>query len=153
LKTVRPILCGGALAGALDLLYAFVVFGMRGFPPPVILQSIASGLQGRAAYGNGIAATLLGLSLHFTMTITMAAAFVAVVRAWPVLNRRPLISGPVYGLVVFAVMNGVVVPLSAAWPGAFPRGWLLAGALFTHTVFVGLPIAWCARRLNQSSMA
>lgn len=48
--SVRAILWGGLIAGALDLLYAFVWYGPRGVSPVRILQSIASGLLGADAY-------------------------------------------------------------------------------------------------------
>jgi hypothetical protein len=146
LRSVAAALLGGLLAGALDIAYAFVAFGFRGVTPERILQSIASGLEGPAAYEGGAASASLGAGLHFGIAVAMAAGFVVLGRLVPALLKRPILAGIAYGLVLFAIMYMVVVPLSAATVG-MPRGWTLAGALFAHTVLVGLPIALIAARL------
>ena len=45
---------GGLLAGGLDITAAFVIYGVRGATPVRILQSIASGLLGVAAFQGGL---------------------------------------------------------------------------------------------------
>ena len=47
------------------------------------------------------------------MGILIAASNVAAAQLLPVLRRRWLAGGLLYGVVIFAVMNYVVVPLSA----------------------------------------
>ncbi len=65
---------GGVLAGALDITYAIVFNYVRsGVPPVRILQSVASGLLGRAAYSGGAGTAGLGLALHFFIALTAAA--------------------------------------------------------------------------------
>jgi hypothetical protein len=81
------------------------------------------------------------------MATGMAGGFVLSAKLLPIVLTRPLLSGMVYGLLMFALMNYAVVPLSAAYPGSFPEGWFLAGALFAHIVLVGLPIAFIANWL------
>ncbi len=146
MKSMKPILLGGAAAGVLDLAYAFVVYGALGVTALAICQSIASGLLGRASYEGGASTAALGVVLHFFIATLMAAAFVLASRVLPVLLKRPVISGIVYGLILFVIMNLVVVPLSAIGPRPLPTGWLMFGTLFTHIVFVGIPIAFIARR-------
>jgi uncharacterized membrane protein YagU involved in acid resistance len=148
---VRAALAGGLVAGTLDIAYAFMAHGARGISPAVILRSVASGLLGRDAYAGGMATVALGAALHYLMAIAMAAGFVLMARRWRVLLQAPRVAGALYGLALFGVMNLVVVPLSAAWPGNMPRGWLLAGALFAHVVLVGLPIALVARAVALRS--
>lgn len=147
MKFVIAIVLGGIVAGALDITYAITAsyFG-RGTSPETLLQVVASGLLGREAYSGGVQTAALGLGLHFLMTTMMAAGFVILTQIVPAVLRVPVLSGLIYGLALFAVMNFLVVPLSAAYPGKFPQGWYLAGALFAHTVLVGLPIAFIARR-------
>ena len=142
---LKAILVGGAAAGALDMSYAIAAYALRGVPAVSLLQSIASGLYGRAAYDGGLAMAGIGLALHFAMTAVMAAGFVILALIFPVLLRAPVLAGVIYGLGLFAIMNFIVVPLSAAYPGTQPQGWLLAGALFAHTALVGVPIALAAR--------
>jgi hypothetical protein len=146
MKLAKPILLGGAAAGVLDLIYAFIVYGMLGITVLAICQSIAAGLLGRASYEGGGSTAALGVVLHFFITTLMAAGFGLAARSFPVLLKKPVISGLVYGLLMFFLMNFVVVPLSAVGWRPLPTGWLLFGTVFTHTVLVGLPIALIARR-------
>ena len=65
---VAAIVVGGIAAGALDIVYAFTVYGVRGVAPLTILQSIASGVLGREAFRGGAETgaleTGLGLSAN-----------------------------------------------------------------------------------------
>jgi hypothetical protein len=53
--------------------------------------------------------------------------------------------GLVYGLLVYAFMNLLVLPLSAAGGGGFPSPPVLANGLLIHALGVGLPSALFAR--------
>jgi uncharacterized membrane protein YagU involved in acid resistance len=140
-RAICAVVLGGLFAGALDLAYAFTFYSARGVPPLRILQSIASGIFGQEAYRGGIEFGIVGAALHFSMAVVMAAVFVMSSAKFPLLLRSPLTSGVAYGLGLFVVMNYVVVPLSAAFPGTRPTGWLYAGSVFAHTALVGVPIA------------
>jgi hypothetical protein len=150
-RIVSAALAGGLAAGALDIAYAFIVFGFRGVSPVTILQSVASGVLGRPAYQGGAGAAALGAALHFGMAVVMALAFALLARLAPLVLRRPIAAGVAYGLVIFGVMYFVVVPLSAAYPGNVPQGWLLAGSLMAHTALVGVPIALIAARVLRQA--
>lgn len=146
---LRAILTGGAAAGAGDITYAFVFYWFRnGAPPARILQSVASGLLGRPAYAGGAGTALLGLALHFLIAFSIAAVYVAAAARMPVLARRPLACGAAYGVLAYAFMNLVVVPLSR-FPNAraFPPDVLLTG-LAAHVFLIGIPIAFAARRVR-----
>ena len=145
------ILLAGGVAGLGDILYAITVWGIRGVPPMRILQSIAAGLLGRDAFNGGIPTALLGLVAHFSIAIGMAALYYAVSTRVRLLLDRPIVSGILFGLGCYVVMNYVVVPLSAS-PGGPPKlGWSMVIALFPHFVFVGIPIALITRRGRRSS--
>lgn len=139
-RALRATLAGGLAAGILDILAAFLVYGLRGAPPVRILQSISSGLFGRAAFQGGLTTAALGLALHFLIALTAALVYYIASLSMPMLVRRPLTFGAVYGIAVYAFMNFVVVPLSAVPRGPFsPR--LAAIILVVHVVCVGMPIA------------
>jgi uncharacterized membrane protein YagU involved in acid resistance len=135
------------VGGLLDIVYAIVLWGfILGGSPVKILQSIASGLLGKeAAYDGGTGTAILGLALHFFIAFLMALTYVLASRKLPVLTTRPLLMGFLYGFVLFAAMNFVIVPLSAigwrdmTWMGA-------TRALFPHIFFVGPAIAYFAAR-------
>lgn len=151
-KAFDTILLGGLVAGLLDGLDAVVYYKWAsGVAPGRIFQHIASGLLGANSFNGGWSTILLGVVLHFTIAIGAAAVFYTASLAIPALLRKPWISGPAYGLVVYAVMHYIVVPLSLVRHRTAPMaGWELVDQLFSHMFFVGLPIALMARRSRRS---
>ena len=144
----RAILLGGLTVGALDILDAFVFFGMRGVGPQRILHSVAAGLLGReAAIAGGLPTALLGLGLHFTIATGVVATYYLVSGTLRFLVRHPISCGILYGLVVFYVMQLVVLPLSAtSGKAGLPTGAPLINGLLIHALGVGLPAALFAAR-------
>jgi hypothetical protein len=144
-------LWGGAVAGVLDLAAAMVLYGLRGARPMRVLQAIASGLLGAAAFRGGTATAALGCALHFLIALVAAAVYVGASRGLPVLIRRPVLSGLFYGVVVYFVMNWIVVPLSAIPRSPFRPG-MAATLVVIHMLFVGLPIALATARFADSKV-
>ena len=65
-SAARAILVGGLIAGALDITYACVFFGLRNHVSPIrILQSVARGALGQNAFQGGLKTAALGLFFHF----------------------------------------------------------------------------------------
>ncbi len=142
-EPIVAALTGGAAAGLIDLLYAIGANLPAGVAPIRVLQSVASGLLGRAAYQGGVGTALLGTALHFAMTIVMAALFVAVARSAPPIRRHLIAAGLAYGVLIYFAMRWVVVPLSH-FPGDLRV--VRPVELAVHAVGVGLVIALAARR-------
>jgi uncharacterized membrane protein YagU involved in acid resistance len=113
---VTQILLGGIIAGTIDIGSACLINGAN---PSVILHAIASGLLGKSAFAGGTATVALGLVLQWAMSIIIATIFVVASLWIPILRRRWIEAGLVYGVVVFFVMNYVVLPISAI--GHAPR--------------------------------
>ena len=68
-------------------------------------------------------------------------------RLLPALNRHPWVYGLSYGLAVYAVMNLIVIPMSAAALGSGPTPAVVrANGLLIHMFGVGLPAALIAAR-------
>ncbi len=179
MRILFAILIGGLAAGALDIGYAFVVYGplSYGISPEQVLQSVAAGWIGREeSRAGGIATAALGLASHFLIATLMAAVYVLASQTAKALTKNAILWGLVYGFILYVAMNYVVVPLSAAganghFASSFAeaaerlqksfsevRGgggedypWLLWGTIFTHTVLVGLPIALAAKRFAPQS--
>jgi hypothetical protein len=148
--TLRAIIAGGVTVGVLDLTDAFIFFGLRDVPVIRIPQSIAAGAIGRtAAFTGGAGVAALGVALHFALATMIVAVYVFACRVIPALAKRPLVFGPAYGLVVYAVMNLVVIPLSAAPAAALPSGAALVNGLLIHMLGVGLPSALFARAIGS----
>jgi uncharacterized membrane protein YagU involved in acid resistance len=144
-QLIGPIVAGGLVAGALDIIDAAIFFGFRGVSPVVILQSIASGLLGRSAYQGGGRTAVLGLALHFFIAHVVAAVFVVASRLRPALIARPVAWGAVYGVGVFFTMRNVVLPLAGLPPASFSWPVFLNG-ITIHVIGVGIPIALITRR-------
>jgi len=140
------ILLGGAVLGTLDLLFACVFWAaLRGVAPIRILQSIAAGVQGGAAFDGGVESALLGALCHYFIATVMVLAYYAASGRMHALVAQPLRYGVAYGLLLYVVMTYAVVPLSnAPQPAHAYVPWVLA-SIFMHAVF-GVICAWCSRR-------
>lgn len=143
------VLAGGFIAGALDIVYACVFWGLKAdVPAQQILQSVAAGLLGEASFEGGWATAALGLALHFLIALSMSATYYLVARRRALLWQRPFLCGAGYGLLLYAIMNYVVVPLSAAGAGSKNPLWI-ALTIAVHVLLIGIPIALAARRAIQ----
>jgi hypothetical protein len=149
---LRAIFLGGASVGVLDLLDAFIFFGLRsGAQPASILHSIAAGAIGRdAALAGGVQTAALGLVLHFVVAIAITSVYVMASRVIPALRTRWIICGLAFGVLAYFVMSFAVVPLSKAGPGqltfALPAMPVLINGLMIHAFGVGLPAAYFAHQ-------
>jgi hypothetical protein len=143
LSPARAILLGTAVVGTIDALDAIVFFGLRGSTPSRIFQSIASGLLGRVSYQRGLPAVALGVLIHYFVAFGIVATYVAASRVVPLLARRPVVCGMLYGIGVYFFMNLVIIPLSAVGPQRFTTGPFINGILI-HAFGIGIPTALIA---------
>ena len=141
---VKPILAATLLCGTLDILLAIILTASRGKDVGNMLRSVGSG-PFPSATGMGSAGAILGLAVHFGLMAIMVAVFVVAARPMPRLLDNPWVSGLLYGLITYVVMNLIVVPLRfpAAWP---PSTLSIATQLFAHIALVGWPTAFIARK-------
>jgi uncharacterized membrane protein YagU involved in acid resistance len=176
MRILWGILLGGLLAGAFDIIYAFVTYGplSYGVTPQQVLQSVAAGWIGRdASRAGGWETASLGLASHFLIATLMAAIYVFAAQRFRALATSWVLWGLMYGLILYVGMNYVVVPLSAASGNGFAGvdalsrlqeafsevrplydanyPWMLPATILTHTLLVGLPIAWAAQRFAPQS--
>jgi uncharacterized membrane protein YagU involved in acid resistance len=143
---INVLIAGGVVVGILDLLDAVVFFGVRnGVAPMRICQSIAAGLQGRAAFSGGAASAALGLLLHFFIAFVIVFLYALASRLLPILTQQLAICGALYGIGAYFFMNYVVIPLSATTRGAFAWPVFLNGIVI-HIAGIGIPAAWFAWR-------
>jgi hypothetical protein len=154
-RAADVVVGGGLAAGLLDIVNAIVFWRLyRGVDATRILQSVAAGLQGKAAFAGGAASAAFGLFLHFFIMCAMAAVYWIACRHWPAIVERPVPAGIAYGLLTWAAMNYAVLPLSRAAPSPFIPVWFIDG-LLAHVLLVGLVFAfvarWSARRAKSYS--
>jgi uncharacterized membrane protein YagU involved in acid resistance len=134
------ILLSGGVAGILDIGATGLVMKAQGTPFRRLLQFVASGALGPAAFEGGRRTAAAGLVMHFLIASGWALIYCAAADLWPGLVLHPVTCGVLFGVAVHLVMSQVVVRLSRAARRPFTwKGWLTQVAI--HIVCVGLPIA------------
>lgn len=137
----------GLIAGTLDIGAASTQYLLQGGKNPVrILEYIASAVFGSSVMGAGGAIAVAGLLLHYLIAYIWTTLFYLAYPHVGLLRKNPFAVAVGYGLLVWAVMNRVVVPLSRIGPPTTPfnlaRAATAAGILI---VCIGLPLALRAR--------
>lgn len=102
----------GLLAGVFDITDNIIFNLFRSITPYQIFQYIASGLIGPRAFHLGWSSVALGVVLHFTIALIWTTVFFLASRKLAFLVRRPVLWGPVYGIIVYIFMEWVVLPRS-----------------------------------------
>ena len=139
----KTILLAGFIAGTLDALGATIVYClvMKVVTVTRLFHGIYSGLFGDTIIGSENTMAIIGLLLHYCIALIFATAYFLVYPHLSFLKRNAFISGLLYGIIVWLIMNLIVVPLSHAhhslptWPG-FLRG------VSILMVCIGLPISF-----------
>ncbi|THD62869.1 hypothetical protein [Phenylobacterium sp.] len=141
-------LATGLAAAAVEMAVVLPIQAAMGASPALVFQSIAAGAVGRAAALAGGASTVaLGVFVHVLISVVAAGLYVFASDRLPVLLRRPVTLGILYGVPCYGVMTFVVIPLSRIG-FALPKSLLLFSLSFgTHLFAFGLPIAVVARLL------
>jgi membrane associated rhomboid family serine protease len=88
--------------------------------------------------------------LHYTIAFGVVTAFFILTRNIPILLRRPVISGMIYGIAVYFAMGYLIVPLSAVPKLSFSVSGMITGILI-HMFCVGMPAALVVRARSISS--
>jgi hypothetical protein len=144
---LRAIVWGGVACAVLDGIAASVQFRLKGIKPLHVWQGVASGLLGERAFREGWVSGGFGVLLHFVIAFSAATVFVEACLQVPFLARAYWISGPLYGVIVFLMMNLAVVPLSRR-PERPASSEVIFVQLIIHVLFVGMPIAMAANRFS-----
>lgn len=146
-------LAAAALVFWLDGIYVMAVFaGVLGATTPErIFQGIAGALLGPAAFDGGWQTALLGVAMHFLVSLGWTALWLAAyerserLRAFVAGAGRAVLAGVLYGALVHLLMQRVVLPMTDA--PALPL--LAPGALLVllaHVTVIGPPIVLLTRR-------
>jgi hypothetical protein len=148
-----PAIAGATLvAGVLDISSAFILSYLKGVGPIGVLQGVATGLVGReSAINGGLATAGLGLAIHFFIAFVVSTVFYVASRELVFLTRHPVISGMLYGVVIYGFMYWIVMPL--AYPVVHPSLTRDLTAVCVHMFLIGLPIALIVRRHSGSQLS
>ncbi len=148
MRGVRGIAVTGLIVGTMDITSAIIITLLRGGTVIRLMQFIASGLLGKQAFAGGLPIAALGLALHFLIAFGLVTVFYFASGRLAFLRQHPVTSGIIYGLIIFAVMNLIVLPLSAAAPRHSLSGDLIQIGI--HMFVIGLPASLLLRRFSYS---
>jgi uncharacterized membrane protein YagU involved in acid resistance len=148
-EVLSAIFLGGIIAATIDIGAASLISGRS---PAFIMQAIAGGLLGKASFDGGIGTAILGAVLQEVMGVLIATIYVVFSKPVAGLLRRWILSGLIYGVIIFFVMNYVVVPLSA-WKSAPHFTSLKFAENMAAMLLFGLIVAFFARRLVSAPPA
>jgi phosphoglycerol transferase MdoB-like AlkP superfamily enzyme len=143
----RRVIITGFIAGILDLAGAVIsTMLVNNRFPKKILETIAGGAFGKESIGGGTPMKLWGLLFHFLIAISFTFVYFFAYQKIKLLRKNIFLSALLYGLFVWAIMNMVVLPLSAYHSPVIPQNYIAAArAAFVLIVCIGLPIAISAR--------
>lgn len=144
-RALHVVFHAGFAAATLDIVNAIVFWQVYSAVPATrILQSIAAGLLGKAAFEGGAKTAALGLALHYFIAFGMALVYWLAASRFPLLLRRPVAAGLAYGAATWVAMNYVILPLSRASAAPAVPAWFVDGVL-AHLLLFGLLLAFVAR--------
>ena len=132
----------GLLVGFLDIAAAFInAYLQFGSTPVMVFQYIASGVFGKAAFSGGLMMAMWGCVFHFLIATSWTFLFFLVYPRMKILSRNRVVSGVLYGLVIWLVMNLVVLPLaSTPKPPSHDPIRMVEGILILMAM-VGVPVS------------
>ena len=144
-RTWRRIVVATLVVAVADAAFAFVVYvliaGKYNFE--TLLQYIASGVAGQAAFSTGSAGigyAALGFGIHLALSAGFVAVYALMISR---LVHTPIVAtaaGVLYGALIWLFMNTLVLPLGRSTHEEFFNGYYTA-FFIEHALLVGLPIA------------
>jgi len=148
-QALPAIVTAWLVVGVLDITSAFVIATIKGTGSIRMLQGIASGLLGRPSFDGGLLTAGLGLAIHFFIALVVVAVFYVANRKIDFLMQQPVVSGLLYGIVVYLFMYWIVIRL--VFPNARPSLSRDVTAVLVHMFLIGLPTALVISRFSKQS--
>lgn len=144
----KTIVNSGLIAGTLDIIAAITVYALilEKTTGTKILQSIASGIFKKEAYTGGSLMALCGLVLHYIIAFSFAWFYFIIYPYLPILKKSVLLSGVIYGIFVWVIMNLIVLPI--VFP-ILPEKHLDFPLLLSMVILIfciGFPIAYITKK-------
>jgi uncharacterized membrane protein YagU involved in acid resistance len=140
-KAVKTILAAWTVAGTMDITSALIYAPLKyNITRTELLQYIASGVFGEKAFTGGTAMAIWGLAFHYCIaffwTIIFFFIYPKIMMQW----RNRIVTGILYGIFVWLVMNLIVLPLSNVHRPQFNFIQAVIGAVFLMCC-IGIPNA------------
>jgi len=134
------------IAGTLDILSAYAnIFIRTGRISRKMFQYIAGGALGlKNSLTGGAPVILLGVFFHYFIVFCFTVFFFFLYRKNRFFGLNKYIAALIYGIFIWAVMNLVVLPLSALPSPKLDPGRAVEDALIL-AIMIGLPVSLSAR--------
>jgi hypothetical protein len=144
------IVKAGLIVGTLDISAAFIYFYIATGNKDVftILRYIASAVFGKEALTGGAGMSIAGLIFHYLIAVSFTIFFFWLYRRVTFLSKNIVLTGIVYGLFIWAVMNLLVVPFSKIGSRPFNLRNASINALIL-IICIGIPLAFMADRFYK----
>ena len=143
---VKNISLTGFIAGTLDIMTAMILFYINtGNDPQIVLKYISSAILGPQAFKEGLEIVFLGLVLHYIIAYSFTILFFMLYPKISFLSKNKYVSGIVYGVIIWMIMNLAIVPFSRANQAPFDLKGVITGVLII-ILMVGLPVSIMANR-------
>ncbi|WP_212005443.1 hypothetical protein [Chitinophaga sp. HK235] len=138
------ILLTWMLAGTLDLLSACVQFVLvTGKSFVNVLLFVASGAFGKEAFSGNPAMPWWGVFFHYSFALFFTLLFFFLYPRIPEMRKIPSVTGLIYGIFAWIVMNLLVIPVSSIPHGPFRLANTVIGMCIIM-VMIGLPMGLMA---------
>ena len=141
-SAIQTILTAGFIAGCMDLLAAIIVYSvvMQRTTDTKILQGIGRAAFGSKTFQDPTSLALSGVAVHFFIAFSFAIFYFFIFPRIPFLRKQRIISGLLYGIFAWCVMNLAMLPLFHV--ANIPHKWdsIVRGAVILMFC-IGLPIS------------
>ncbi|HTU70267.1 MAG TPA: hypothetical protein VMF11_08075 [Candidatus Baltobacteraceae bacterium] len=108
-------------------------------------QAIAAAAIGPTAF-TAIAYAWLGLLVNFIVSIGWAGGYAYFAQSQPIANKRWLLAGSTYGIVVYVFMQILLLGAHAFVFPPTPNAFF--NDVIAHVLFFGVPVAYVVARMN-----
>lgn len=145
----RAVLAGLAGGIILDLYLWLTTVLPAHHSMAVAWEFIASTVFGNVAF-TGASYAAAGLAIFFLISVAWAGGYAYFTNTQPGTNRRWIVAGAAYGLVVYMLMQVILLGSGHFTPPPTPTA--LVNAVVAHVVFFGVPVAYVVRALTPAEV-
>jgi uncharacterized membrane protein YagU involved in acid resistance len=143
---LKIIFLTALIAGTLDAVAAMVVYQI---PPIPLFKFIASGAFGKETFSGGQEMVIAGVVFHYFIALSWSVLFFLIYPKIRFLSRHSIISGLLYGVVVWVIMNLAILPMTKVPQRPFDLRQAIIGAVILMFM-IGLPISLLIHRYHST---
>ena len=149
----KAIAVAGFAAGTFDILSACTSAYLRsGVTPPTLLKFISMAAFGKQAMEGGAEMAITGLLFHYLIAYSWTTLFFLLYRKVNLEAINKVITGLLYGVIIWVVMNLLVLPLTHLPQTGIKLTQAIIGMAILM-VAVGLPVSLFAHQYYQKLKA